>query len=132
MPSSLTSVRSVQHMNIVLILNNIQILQYQINHYILRSSQRPSIYPSRQPLEHSPLTWSHGSLFIQCPLQCLLQFIPKYSGGHSMKRRKNSVRHKCNNCRENQLVSICIPWQVIGQLAQSQKLELDSMCNKIS
>lgn len=44
------------------------------------------VYPSRQPLLHIPLTWSHGSFFTQLPLQRSLQPIPKYPGLHSIER----------------------------------------------
>lgn len=36
-------------------------------------------------LEQTPLTLSHGSLFIQCSLQLSLQTIPKYPGKHAEK-----------------------------------------------
>lgn len=45
---------------------------------MLQLLQCVPVYPSRQPLRHTPLILSHGLLFKHCPLQRSLQFIPKY------------------------------------------------------
>lgn len=66
------------------------------NELFLPSAQRALIYPSLQPLEHSPLTLSQGSLFIQWPLQGSVQLIPKYPDGHSMQRMMSLDRHSYN------------------------------------
>lgn len=54
--------------------------------------QFSSIYPSWHPLGHTPLTWSHGSLFSQWPLQIPLQFSPKCPSLHS-DLKENSTYH---------------------------------------
>lgn len=65
-------------------------LQIQFNLYRIGNFDLlPSIhsfpkYPSWHPLLHPPLTWSHGSLLIQLPLQILLQSIPKFPGEHPL------------------------------------------------
>lgn len=46
------------------------------------------IKPSWHPLEHTPLRWSHRSLFIQYPLQCWLQCNPNRPGEHFMQKWK--------------------------------------------
>lgn len=65
----------------------------QLYSCILLSLQNIPMYPSRQPSEHSPLTWSHVLLLIQCPLQRSVQFIPKYWYGQSIWKQVHSEFH---------------------------------------
>lgn len=50
---------------------------------ILQMLQCRPIYPSMQPRGQNPLTWSHRSLFIQCPMHRSFQSCPKYPEIHS-------------------------------------------------
>lgn len=72
----------------------------------LLSSQRFSIYPSWQPLGHTPLTWSHGSLFLQWPLQCSLQSNPKCTGEHSVQRKMFLMFKTCYTINWNLLINV--------------------------
>lgn len=58
---------------------------------ILLLLQRAPIYPSWHPIGQTPLTWSHGSLFVQCPLQRSLQSNPKYPVGHAVFDKKTNT-----------------------------------------
>lgn len=54
------------------------------NEYSSHILQWFPMYPSWQPLWHTPLIWSHGSLCIQCLLHRSLQSNPKYPVKHSI------------------------------------------------
>lgn len=54
------------------------------------------IKPSWQPIVQIPLTWSHGLLFKQWPLQRSLQFTPKWPREHS-DFQKNEKKYVINN-----------------------------------
>lgn len=81
--------------------------------YSLHLLQYVPLKPSWHPFIHTPLTWSHGSLLIQCPLQLSLQSTPKCPPVHSMRKRLNSVLYKCLKT-QLKLVNVCIYELVIG------------------
>lgn len=75
--------------------------------YVLHSSQRVLIYPTWQPLEHTPLAWPYRSLFMQCRLQRLqltlslqypthgwLHLIPNHPITHSVHTHKKKNKNK--------------------------------------
>lgn len=66
--------------------------------HVLHLLQSVPTKPSWHPLGHTPLTWSQGSLFIQCPLHFPLQSIPKYPGKHSVQIR--SLLHITNSTHQ--------------------------------
>lgn len=59
--------------------------------YVLQLLQYSSVYPSRHPPGHLPLTWLQGLLFLQWLLQRSLQSNPKYLGVHSIFKKTQHI-----------------------------------------
>lgn len=96
---------------------------------VLQLLQCVPIKPSWHPRGHTPLTWSHGSLFIQCPLHFRLQSIPKYPTKHSVQKRSHrSVTNLIQQYYQNKSFIICIKDRLMMQLNYQTENILTCTC----